>query len=292
MPKTIRWFLLSALSLIFLTQITACQTTPPAILRLATTTSTEDSGLLDTILPLFEQEYNARVDVIAVGTGQALTLGQNGDADLILVHARDREDQFVAEGYGLSRHDVMYNDFVIIGPANDPANIRSAPDLSTAFQRIATTQSTFISRGDDSGTHIREQTLWQQADITPADGWYLAIGQGMGATLTIADEQQAYTLTDRGTFIKRQTIGLTLPILYQNDPALVNPYGIIPINPQRHAVNSQLAQQFITWLTSPPIQQQIDNYTINGQQLFYSNSQGACPPACFRHAPPNNTSHS
>ena len=179
----------------------------PQVLRLATTTSTADSGLLDAILPDFEAQYNAQVDVVAVGTGQAIELGEAGDADVILVHARAKEDAFVAEGHGTARYDVMYNDFVIVGPAADPAGIEGMATAAEALAAIAAAEATFASRGDDSGTHTKELSLWDKADVTirrTAPTWYKSLGQGMGETLLFADESGAYTLTDRGTFLAQQ----------------------------------------------------------------------------------------
>lgn len=250
-------------------------------LRLATTTSTADTGLLDALLPDFEQRYNANVEVIAVGTGQALTLGENGDADVLLVHARAREDAFVAAGYGINRRDVMYNDFVVVGPASDPAQVGAAPDVRTAFQRIAATAATFASRGDDSGTFTKEQSLWASAAITPTAelDWYKSLGQGMGETLILSNEQRAYTLTDRGTFLSMRDRLPDLTILLggatiqaNSDPALRNPYGVIQVNPARHAgVNAELAAAFSDWLVTPEVQQRIGTFGQDrfGQPLFY-----------------------
>lgn len=274
--------------------LSSTEPTPASVGRLvlATTTSTDDSGLLKAIVPDFEARYGATVELIAVGTGQAIQLGENGDADLILVHARSREDAFVEAGFGVNRHDVMYNDFVIIGPANDPANIRGLSDAEIALTQIAATESLFVSRGDDSGTHIKEQTLWQgtQLPLTeiaslknpdrtvsrPAGEWYLSIGQGMGAVLSMADEQQAYTLSDRATYLARQATGLDLDILAEGDPRLFNPYGVIAINPENHPhVNSDGATAFIEWLTSVETQQRIGEFGLEqfGQPLFVPDSQ-------------------
>lgn len=251
--------------------LAACGPKEPEKLVLATTTSTADSGLLEAILPDFEVKYNATVDVVAVGTGQAIALGEAGDADVILVHAREREDAFVADGYGINRQDVMYNDFIILGPADDPAGIRGLSDVAEAMARIAAAQAPFISRGDDSGTHIRELSLWEAAGIVPEGDWYQSIGQGMGATLTVADEQQAYTVSDRGTYLARLPEGLGLELLVQGDERLLNPYGVIAVNPELHPnVNADLAEKFIEWLISPETQAMIDGFQINGQQLFFA----------------------
>ena len=243
-------------------------------LILATTTSTQDSGLLDYILPNFESSYNATVDVIAVGTGQALELGANGDADVLLVHARAREDAFVEEGNGTQRYDVMYNDFVIVGPAEDPAGISGMTSAAEAFQTIAEAEATFISRGDDSGTHTKERQIWDEAGITPEGDWYVSAGQGMGEVLTMSDEQQGYTLSDRATYLARQQAGLTLDVLVEGDPLLFNPYGVIPVNPEAHPnVNAALAETFVEWLTSLETQELIASFEINGLQLFFPDSE-------------------
>jgi len=243
-------------------------------LVLATTTSTDDSGLLDAILPDFEATYDAEVDVVAVGTGQALELGANGDADVLLVHARAREDAFVEAGEGTERFDVMFNDFVIIGSEEDPAGIFEMTDAVEAFSMIAEAEAEFISRGDDSGTHTKELAIWAEAGIEPEGDWYLSAGQGMGAVLTIANEQHAYTLTDRGTYIARSVEGLNLNVLVEGDAILANPYGVIPVNPEQHPnVNFDLAQDFVAWLTSVETQQMIAAYTVDGQQLFFPDSE-------------------
>ena len=256
----------------------------PQVLRLATTTSTADSGLLDAILPDFEARYSARVDVVAVGTGQALEIGAKGDADVVLVHARAREDKFVADGDGINRLDVMYNDYVIVGPTADPAGINGIGSAKEAFTQIAETQSIFASRGDDSGTHTKEKSIWAGAGITPTvdSGWYLSVGQGMGETLIFANEKLAYTLADRGTWLAMQENLPELSILVggatidQNtDKTLLNPYGVIPVNSAKHsAVNFALATTFAEWLTTAEIQKLIGDYGKEqfGQPLFYPNS--------------------
>ena len=237
-----------ALTLVFLS---ACAAEPaePQVLRLATTTSTENSGLLAEILPVFEAAENARVDVIAVGTGQALALGEAGDVDVILVHARSREDQFVADGHGLERFDVMYNDFVIVGPADDPAGVAGMALAADALSQIAAEQASFASRGDDSGTNIKELSLWESAGIVPdaSMDWYNSLGQGMGDTLLFAEETGSYTMTDRGTFLAMQENLPNLVIIVggtsidnNQDPALFNPYGVIPINPDKGGIDQDL----------------------------------------------------
>jgi tungstate transport system substrate-binding protein len=255
-------------------------------LRLATTTSTADSGLLDAIIPAFEEEYNATVDVVAVGTGQALEMGENGDADVILVHARAREDAFVAEGFGINRRDVMYNDFVVVGPESDPADIAGTPLAADAFAAIAEAEAPFASRGDDSGTHTKEMIIWEQAGIEPSGDWYNSLGQGMGPTLIAADELEAYTLTDRGTYLSMNEELPDLEVLVGGDsieenadPLLLNPYGVIPINPEVHPeVNAELAGQFAEWLTNAEVQDRIGEFGRDtfGQPLFFP---GVAPDA-------------
>ncbi|MBI5667833.1 MAG: substrate-binding domain-containing protein [Chloroflexi bacterium] len=271
------WFMPVLAALVCL-PVVAQEATPeatphdPGRLILATTTSTQDSGLLDYLLPVFEDEYGVAVDVIAVGTGQALELGRNGDADVLLVHARAREDEFVEQGFGTARYDVMYNDFIIVGPESDPAGIGGIMDAVAAFQQIAASESTFVSRGDDSGTHTKELAIWKQAGNTPEGDWYISAGQGMGEVLNMANELQAYTLADRATFVSMQD-KLALSIMVEGDPLLFNPYGVIPVNPDVHPqVNADLAQQFVDWLVSLPAQELIASYEVNGQKLFVPDS--------------------
>jgi tungstate transport system substrate-binding protein len=243
-------------------------------LILATTTSTQDSGLLDYILPDFEQKYNVKVDVVAVGTGQALQLGASGDADVELVHARSQEDAFVAAGDGTARYDVMHNDFVIVGPSNDPAGIKGITSATDAFKKIADAKATFVSRGDNSGTNTKEIAIWKAASITPEGDWYISAGQGMGEVLSMSDEMGAYTLSDRATYAARQAQGLKLVILVEGDPILFNPYGVIPVNPAKHPnVNSKMGQAFADWITSLDTQTLIASYKINDQQMFTPDSE-------------------
>lgn len=250
-------------------------------LLLATTTSTRDSGLLDALLPDFERQYGVFVDVVAVGTGQALKLGEDGNADVLLVHARALEDDFIAAGHGVRREDVMYNDFVIVGPRSDPAAIGGGRDAAQAFAKIADSQSPFVSRGDDSGTHSKEKIVWRAADIDPAgiepaSDWYISAGQGMGAVLTMADEQRAYTLSDRATYLARTLEGTQLVILTEGDPILFNPYGVIAVNPNKNdQIHNDLANQFIDWLISVPVQEQIGQFGVAefGAPLFTPDSQ-------------------
>ncbi len=260
-------------SLLFCLLLTLLCATPALSqehLRLATTTSTENSGLLGVLLPPFEQANGCKVDVIAVGTGKAIKLGEAGDVDVILVHARAREDKFIREGYGVDRRDVMYNDFVILGPPADPAGIKGGSSGADAFMRIAATRSPFVSRGDDSGTHSKERALWKSAGIEPGGNWYLEAGRGMGEVIGMATELRGYTLSDRGTYIAMS--GKTdLLVMTEGNKTLFNPYGVIPINPQRHPhVKHVLAQAFAEFLTGSEGQQIIASFRKNGQQLFFT----------------------
>lgn len=244
-------------------------------LILATTTSTYDSGLLDYLLPDFEQRYRVQVEVVAVGTGQAMKLGQDGNADVMLVHAPAQEDAFMAAGHGTRREDVMYNDFVLVGPPNDPAAIKGLQSAAEALAKIGQARARFISRGDASGTHAKEQELWQAANLEPAGQWYLSVGQGMGEVLTMADEQQAYTLSDRATYLARKKQGLRLEILVEGDPVLFNPYSVIAVNPEKSAhIQAKLANTFIDWLLSLPTQRKIAEFGVAefGAPLFVPNS--------------------
>ena len=243
------------------------QAADPAI-RLATTTSTANSGLIDFLLPRFTAVTGFEVHLIAVGTGKALRLGREGDVDVVLVHARQAEDEFVADGYGVDRADVMYNDFIIVGPVADPAGVADSNSVAEVFRNIHASKHPFVSRGDDSGTHKRELILWQSAEKTPAGSWYREVGQGMGKTLQIANEVDGYTITDRGTWLAYQS-KLDIKLLYEDDPPLFNPYGIIAVNPARHAdVNYSGASKLIQWMTSPEAQKMIGEFKIKGQQLF------------------------
>jgi tungstate transport system substrate-binding protein len=245
-------------------------------LILATTTSTENSGLLTYLLPDFEQTYDVEVDVIAVGTGQALQLGEDGNADVLMVHARAREDAFMAAGHGVRREDLMYNDFVIVGPPDDPAGIRGMNSASDAFAEIAGAEAPFVSRGDDSGTHTKEKEIWSAAGIEPAGDWYISAGQGMGAVLTMADEQQGYTLSDRATYLARTLEGTDLQIMVEGDPVLFNPYGVIAINPDKgEHIKIDLANTFIDWLISVPTQEKIGQFGVEefGSPLFTPDSE-------------------
>ena len=257
---------------IWVTPVTAAPDASSNIIRMATTTSTENSGLLTYLLPRFTQATGYKVHVIAVGTGKALRMGEDGDVDVVLVHAPPAEKKFVAEGYGEKRYPVMYNDFVIIGPANDPAGIRKASSAADALQRIAKQHDIFVSRGDDSGTHKKEKSLWKHAHMSPQGKWYREAGQGMGKVIQIANELDGYTLADRGTWIAYQN-KTSLKLLYQGDPVLHNPYGIIAVNPKRYPdANHTGAQALIDWITSKPGQTLINEYQIAGFQLFTPNA--------------------
>ncbi len=266
------------------------------IIKMSTTTSTENSGLLNVLLPEFTKETGIEVKVFAKGTGAAIQDGIDGNVDVIFVHAKAREEKFISEGYGAYRLGVMHNDFVIIGPAADPSGIKGMRDAAGAFKKIAMTKVKFISRGDDSGTHIKEQAVWKDSGLdlktesseiikkgkkfalsflypVQMGKNYMSIGQGMGKALTFAEEKQAYTLSDRGTFLKYRygrKLGLDLEILCEGDPGLFNPYGIIPISPKMHPhVKFELADRFAKWLVSEKAQDIIEQYKIAGRQAFF-----------------------
>lgn len=240
------------------------------------TTSTQNSGLFDAILPQFQAKTGIEVRVVAVGTGQALKNGRNGDGDVLLVHARAAEDRFVAEGFGIERRDVMYNDFVIIGPPDDPGGIAGMRDAPAALAKIARTKAFFVSRGDNSGTHIKERSLWKASGVDPAGAsgaWYREAGSGMGATLNTAVGMGAYTLTDRATWISFRN-RRDFRIQVEGDKRLFNPYGVILVNPQRHPhVNASGGRAFIEWLTGREGQAAIAAYTVSGNQLFYPSAR-------------------
>jgi len=266
------------------------------LLKMSTTTSTENSGLLDVLLPEFEKDSGIRIKVFAKGTGAAIRDGMEGNVDVIFVHSKAREEEFVADGYGAYRLGVMHNDFVILGPALDPAQVKGEQNAAIALRKIARSKARFVSRGDDSGTHVKEQSLWEASSIPlerevttvvmkgkketlffySPEGlgeWYFSIGQGMGKTLTFAEERQAYTLTDRGTYLKfkfGREQGLDLEVLCEGDPELFNPYGIIPISPKKYPhVRFEWADQFAKWLVSPKAQALIAGFKIQGQQAFF-----------------------
>jgi tungstate transport system substrate-binding protein len=239
------------------------------------TTSTQNSGLFEHILPIFQARSGIEVRVVAVGTGQAIRNATNGDGDVLLVHAKPAEEAFVAEGHGLGRADLMYNDFVLVGPAEDPADLAAASDAVTALARIAETGAIFASRGDDSGTHLAEMRLWAETGVDPTDssgGWYRELGVGMGATLNAGVAMGAYVLTDRATWIAFRNKG-DHRIWVQGDPRLFNQYGVILVNPDRHpGVNAGAARTFVDWLLSDEGQAAIAAYRVDGQQLFFPNA--------------------
>jgi tungstate transport system substrate-binding protein len=239
------------------------------------TTSTQNSGLYDHILPMFEEKTGIDVRVVAVGTGQALENGRRGDADVLLVHAKPAEEKFVAEGYGVTRHDVMYNDFVILGPASDPAGVKGMDDAPAALARIAEEQAIFASRGDDSGTHKKELSLWDAAGVDPSEAsgtWYRETGSGMGATLNTGIGMDAYVMTDRATWISFGNKA-DHEILVEGDEALFNQYGIIMVNPEKHPnVKVEAAQSFIDWILSEEGQNAIASFKVEGEQLFTPNA--------------------
>jgi tungstate transport system substrate-binding protein len=240
------------------------------------TTSTQNSGLLDYILPMFTKKTGIQVRVVAVGTGQALKNAKNGDGDVVLVHAKKAEEKFLAEGWGVKRYDVMYNDFVIVGPESDPAHIAGMKDAPAALKKIAASKATFVSRGDDSGTYKKEMALWKDAgvNVKSASGtWYRETGSGMGATLNAAVGMSAYTLTDRGTWISFKNKD-HFKVLVQGDPRLFNQYGIMLVNPVKHPnVKAKLGEEFINWMLGPEGQAAIASYKLDGQQLFYPNAK-------------------
>ena len=245
-------------------------------ITVASTTSTENSGLFGHILPMFQDETGIEVRVVAVGTGQAIELAKNGDADVLFVHHKPSEEQFVADGFGVERHEVMYNDFVIVGPASDPAGIKGGKDAVDALAKIAGAEAPFASRGDDSGTHKAELALWEEAgvDVAGASGtWYRETGSGMGPTLNTAAGMDAYALTDRGTWLSFEN-PQNLGIVVEGDPRLFNQYGIILVSPEKHPhVKTELGQSFIDWVLSDEGQEAIGAFEINGQQAFFPNAK-------------------
>ncbi len=267
---------------------------PPAMsaatLTLASTTSTENSGLLAYLLPRFQAATGISVRVVAVGTGAALRIAEAGDADVLLVHDRQAEEAFVAAGHGVARHDVMFNDFVLVGPSDDPAGVRraaraaGAPSILLALRHIAANQAPFVSRGDDSGTHRAEMRLWARAGLDPGSmptGWYRSAGAGMGATLNTANAMQAYTLSDRGTWLSFRNRD-DLDIIVEGDPPLRNPYGVIRVNPERHPhVASEAGKRFVEWMTGPAGQEAIGAFRIDGEVLFHP----VRPPAAAEATP-------
>jgi tungstate transport system substrate-binding protein len=247
---------------------------PPdrGVLLLATTTSTRDSGLLDELLPSFERRSGCTVKTLAVGSGEAMELGERGDADVLLVHSPEDEEAFMAEGHGASREAVMHNDFVLLGPPADPAGIRQADAAPDALARIAGREASFASRGDDSGTHAKELSLWEAAGVKPEGDWYVETGQGMGETLTIAGQKQAYTLSDRGTFLATENLGIEL--LHESGEALLNPYHVIVV--EGEDVRRECAERFSTWITAPATQRAIESFGVEefDEPLFVADPAG------------------
>lgn len=283
-------------SMLLIGLVAGTATAADKVLKMSTTTSTQASGLLDVLLPALQKDTGITVKVIAKGTGAAIRDGMDGNVDVIFVHDRKREDAFVKDGYGTKRYAVMHNDFVLLGPKEDPAKVKGCTDGGEALKKIDAAKATFISRGDNSGTHSKEQQLWkdsgvalqtatstmekngkqvQFSSVSPAGskGWYLSIGQGMGKTLTVADEKQAYTLADRGTYTKYKfgrEIPINLDVLCEGGSELANPYGVIPVNPKKYPhVKYALAKEFAQWLISPKGQKVIGDYKLLGKQLFY-----------------------
>lgn len=244
----------------------------PEFITMASTTSTDNSGLLDVLLPIYREEKGVEVRVVAVGTGQALRLGERGDVDVVLVHDRRSEDRFMEEGYGEERRDIMYNDFVVVGPKEDPAGVEGAGNVYEALRRIAASKPPFLSRGDDSGTHKAEMRLWEGAGIDPRPSsgtWYRELGSGMGATLNAASASGAYTLSDRGTWISFSNRA-GLEIVFEGDPPLHNPYGAMVVSSERHPhVKAAAARDFVAWLASPKGQKAIADFRFDGQVLFH-----------------------
>lgn len=269
-----RLLTLSTLLVLCLSTVSQMATANDKFIILQSTTSTQNSGLLNYILPIFTKKTGIDVRVVAVGTGQALKNAQNGDGDVLMVHAKAAEEKFVAEGYGVERHELMYNDFVIIGPNSDPAKIAGSNDASASLKKIAETASHFASRGDDSGTHKKELALWKVAgiDVKSANGWYRETGSGMGSTLNIAAGMNAYVMSDRATWISFKNKA-DLKILVEGDKSLFNQYSVILVNPEKHKnVKVELAQQFISWVLGPEGQAAIKSFKVNGEQLFTPNA--------------------
>lgn len=268
-----RRFLLTLILSIFIVSSIAAETR----IRCASTTSTQNSGLFDYILPIFEKKTGIKVDVVAVGTGAAIEIGKRGDADVVFVHAKEQELKAVQEGYFVNRHDVMYNDFVIIGPSNDPLEIKGIKSATEAFKKIAESNYPFVSRGDKSGTHTKELAIWKKLVIEPkGQKWYLEVGQGMEKTQRIANEKRAYTLTDRGTWLAtKDKDKLEMMIVLEGDPTLFNQYGVMAVNHQKHKhVKYKEAMEFVNWLISKEGQQAIGAFKDkNGNPLFVPNAK-------------------
>lgn len=274
--KLIRRISSGLLSLVIISLLSGYSAAAEQYITVASTTSTEASGLFGHILPMFENKTGIEVRVIAVGTGQAIDIARRGDADVLFVHHKPSEEKFVEEGYGVKRYDVMYNDYVIVGPEEDPADIRGMEDAAAALQKIPDAEALFVSRGDDSGTHKKELSLWKETgvNVEAASGdWYREVGSGMGATLNTTSSLNAYTLTDRGTWISFENKG-NLEILVEGDPRLFNQYGVILVNPEKHPhVKAEAGQRLIDWLTSEEGQQAIASYKLDSKQLFFPNAR-------------------
>lgn len=272
-------------TLLLLMSISAANANEETFITLSSTTSTDNSGLLEYLIPKFKDKTGIDVRVIAVGTGRALQLGERGDADVVLVHHKASEEKFVEKGFGIERHDVMYNDYVIVGPKDDPANINKVKAIAKAFHRISTNKAAFVSRGDESGTHKKELEIWALTgiDIKQHSGdWYREAGAGMGATLNIANAMSAYTMTDRATWLSFKNRD-HLTLLFENDPPLFNQYGMIIVNPKRHAhIKYQQAKLFSDWLTSHEGQRAIAEFTLEDQQLFFPNAQHEIAPSVMK----------
>ncbi|RJQ44098.1 MAG: tungsten ABC transporter substrate-binding protein [Nitrospiraceae bacterium] len=272
-----KFFLKLLLVVLFLSLTAAPVLYAETVIVCASTTSTQNSGLFEHILPLFEKKTGITVKVVAVGTGAALEIGKRGDADVVLVHAKDDELKMVSESWFVNRHDLMYNDFIIVGSSEDKAGIRGLKDAQAALKKIAGAKAIFISRGDDSGTHKKELSLWKEAQITPkGQEWYLEVGQGMAKTLRIANEKQAYAITDRGTFLSLEDRESNEQvILIEGDPGLFNQYGVMAVNPKKHpAVKYKEAMEFVNWLVSEEGQDIIASFKDSkGNQLFFPNAR-------------------
>jgi tungstate transport system substrate-binding protein len=263
-----------SLALLSALLLAACGAEEASRVRLATTTSARDTGLLDWVLPEAERRYGVRVSVVAVGTGQALELARRGDADLVIVHDRPREDAFVKDGHGTDRRDLMWNDFVVLGPPADPAGIRGSATAADAFRTLADAKAPFVSRGDDSGTHGREKSVWAKAGAKPPWDGYVESGQGQGPSLLMADERRAYTLSDRATYASMRK-KLELVVLVEGDPALRNPYGVMVVNPAKQpGVNAKAARAVLDYLTSPEGQARIGAFRIDGEVIFHPGAPG------------------
>lgn len=268
-----RFFFKEVLAVLLLLFLAGCNGERGIIL--ATTTSTQDSGLLDQLLPAFEKKYRLKVKTIAVGTGEAIKMGERGEADVLLVHSAEAEKKFVSQGYGLKRIPVMHNDFVLVGFQSDPADVKKAKSVAEAFRKIYLKKATFISRGDDSGTHQKEKEIWQKIRIKPRASWYVETGQGMGETLRIANEKSAYTLADRGTFLFQKK-RLNLKILFQRDEILLNSYSVIAVNSEKFPqINKEDAEKFIKFLISTQAQKIIRDFGKDefGQPLFFPDAK-------------------